>query len=97
MRWRLLKPLFGFLTWWGGFFALLAGGSVCPCCGTTTCPGGAASAGILGGLAALLLHLPRWVVRVVRGRPQSQPSLSPDREPAPLSCGHVQCQTHRDG
>jgi len=62
---RLLRPLFRFFAWWGGLFALLAGGSVCPCCGTPTCPGGAASAGALSGLVAILLYLPRWLWRAV--------------------------------
>ena len=66
MRLRLLKPLFRVLTWWGGLFALLAGGSVCPCCGTATCPGGAASAGILSGVVAILLFVPRWLCRMLR-------------------------------
>jgi len=79
MRSRRLKPLFGFLTWWAGLFALLAGGSVCPCCGTPTCPGGAGSAGILSGLVAVPLFVPRWVRRLLgrharrSGNPAPQP------------------------
>ena len=78
MRSRLLKALFGFLTWWAGLFALLAGGSVCPCCGTPTCPGGAASAGILSGLVAVPLFVPQWVRLLGRharrsGDPAPQP------------------------
>ena len=68
MRWRLLKPLLGLLTWWGSLFALLAGGSVCPCCGTTTCPGGLFSAGILSGLVAVVLFVPRLLRRLLRRR-----------------------------
>jgi hypothetical protein len=60
---RLLRTLLRFFAWWGGLFALLAGGSVCPCCGTPTCPGGAASAGLLSGLVAILLFVPRWLAR----------------------------------
>jgi len=63
---RLMRLLFRFFAWWGGLFALLAAGSVCPCCGTATCPGGAASAGILSGLVAVLLFVPRWFRRMLR-------------------------------
>ena len=62
---RLLRLVLRFFAWWGGLFALLAGGSVCPCCGTPTCPGGAASAGLLSGLVAMLLYLSRWLCRRV--------------------------------
>jgi hypothetical protein len=60
---RLLRAFFRFFAWWGGLFTLLAGGSVCPCCGTPTCPGGAASAGLLSGIVAVLLFVPRWLAR----------------------------------
>jgi len=63
---RLTRPLFRFFAWWGSLFVLLAGGSVCPCCGTPTCPGGAAGAGLLSGLVAVLLHVPRRFVRFGR-------------------------------
>ena len=59
MRSRLIQPLLRFFGWWGGLFALLGGGWVCPCCGTPTCPGGAAAAGLLGALVAVLVSVPR--------------------------------------
>ena len=60
---RLLRAFFRFFAWWGGLFALLSAGSVCPCCGTPTCPGGAASAGLLSAIVAVLLFVPRWLGR----------------------------------
>ncbi|RPI64453.1 MAG: hypothetical protein EHM48_00810 [Planctomycetaceae bacterium] len=58
---RFIHALGRFVMWWVGIFALLGGGSVCPCCGQPTCAGGAASAGLLGGLIAAILTLPKWI------------------------------------
>ncbi len=61
-------PVARFLGWWASLFGFIAAGgsSVCPCCGTTGCPIGPATAGVLGGVVALLLHVPRWIVKSVR-------------------------------
>lgn len=66
---RAAKPLGRFLVWWFGMFALLGPLSTCPVCGQTGCAGGMASAGILGGLAAAALWLPRRVIETFRRRP----------------------------
>jgi hypothetical protein len=47
---RLLK----FLPWWLIFSGIYASSSVCPCCGRLGCPVGGASAGLVGGLCALV-------------------------------------------
>ena len=61
-------PVAKFLGWWAGLFGFIVagGGSVCPCCGTTGCPVGPAAAGLLGGIVALLLFLPRWLFGIVK-------------------------------
>ena len=50
-----LRPIARFAAWWFGLFALLGPLSVCPVCGQSGCPGGAASAGILGGIMAAFI------------------------------------------
>ena len=72
---RATTGLSAFFAWWVGLFVLLsATGSVCPCCGKPTCPGGVLGSGLLSGLAAGLLYLPRAVVRLLRriSKPRSQ-------------------------
>ena len=59
-----VKHLLRFFGWWFGFFALLGPLSVCPICGQSGCPGGAASAGVLGGIFAVLVSVPRWIRNV---------------------------------
>jgi len=69
-RWRrAIKALGKFMIWWFGMFALLGPLSTCPVCGQPGCAGGMASAGILGGLAAAALRLPRRLVGILRRRP----------------------------
>lgn len=67
-----LGPAARFLAWWAGLFGFVAagGGSVCPCCGTAGCPVAPAAAGVLGGVAAVLLFLPRWSIRLLGRRPR---------------------------
>jgi hypothetical protein len=52
-------PLIGrcmrFLTWGLIFAGIYASSSVCPFCGQAGCPVGAASAGLVGGLFALII------------------------------------------
>ncbi len=64
-------PIAKFLGWWAGLFGFITagGGSVCPCCGTTGCPVAPVAAGVLGGIVAVLLFLPRWLLRLFRRRP----------------------------
>jgi hypothetical protein len=59
----LLGHLFRFFGWWFAF-AGISSISVCPFCGQTGCPVGASSAGILGGLMALLVQLKNWRVLI---------------------------------
>ena len=44
-----------FLTWWLIFSGIYASSSVCPFCGRLGCPVGGASAGLVGGLFALII------------------------------------------
>lgn len=73
---RVIRPLGGFLAWWFAMFALLGPLSTCPICGRPGCGGGAISAGVLGGLLAVLTLIPRrlrWLLRRVwKGRAEAQ-------------------------
>ena len=67
-----LHPFIGrflkFLTWWLIFSGIYASSSVCPFCGQLGCPVGGASAGIVGGLFALVLGKGQVIIeRVTRG------------------------------
>lgn len=64
----LPNPIARFLIWWASLFALVGPFSVCPFCGQPGCGMGAASAGILGGLAAALMAFPRYLRGVVTRR-----------------------------
>jgi hypothetical protein len=48
---RLLKSL----TWWLIFTGIYASSSVCPFCGRAGCPVGGVSAGVVGGVFALVM------------------------------------------
>jgi hypothetical protein len=65
---RIVRPLGGFLAWWFAMFALLGPLSTCPICGQPGCGGSAISAGVLGGVAAAVLWLPRRLIRAFRNR-----------------------------
>jgi hypothetical protein len=58
-RW-LRHPLIGrlarFFTWWLIFTGIYASSSVCPFCGRAGCPVGGVSAGVVGGIFALVLE-----------------------------------------
>jgi hypothetical protein len=57
-----------FLTWWLIFSGIYASSSVCPFCGRLGCPVGGASAGIVGGLCALVMGKGKVMIdRVTRG------------------------------
>jgi len=51
-----------FLGWWASMFALLGPLSVCPFCGQPGCGVGTAAAGVMGGIVATLMTVPRWVL-----------------------------------
>ena len=61
---RLLK----FLTWWLIFSGIYASASVCPFCGRLGCPVGGASAGIVGGLFALVIGKGKVIIEQVTQR-----------------------------
>ena len=61
---RLLK----FLTWWLIFSGIYASSSVCPFCGQLGCPVGGASAGIVGGLFALVIGKGKVIIEQVTRR-----------------------------
>jgi len=65
-RWGLLGR---FLAWWFGLFAFLSAFSICPICGQPGCAGGPVSAGVLGGLFALITS----VLRPFRHRRRATP------------------------
>jgi len=69
VRSSYLKPAVRFLAWWFSFSALLGPLSTCPICGQPGCAGGIVGAGILGGVAAAFLWIPRQIIRAFRGWP----------------------------
>lgn len=71
-RARWLRPIARFAAWWFSLFALLGPLSVCPVCGQSGCPGGAASAGILGGIMAAFISGLRWVRDLARWHGRSK-------------------------
>ena len=60
---RLLK----FLTWWLIFTGIYASSSVCPFCGRVGCPVGGVSAGVVGGVFALVMAKGRAILNHVAG------------------------------
>ncbi len=71
-RVRWLRPIARFAAWWFSLFTLLGPLSVCPVCGQSGCPGGAASAGILGGVMAAFISGLRWVRDLARRHRQGK-------------------------
>ena len=57
-----------FLTWWLIFSGIYAGSSVCPFCGQIGCPVGGASAGLVGGLFALIIGKGKDILKQVSQR-----------------------------
>ena len=47
---------FKFLSWWLIFTGIYASSSVCPFCGRPGCPVGGVSAGVVGGIFALVME-----------------------------------------
>ena len=54
-RYPFIGRFLKFLTWWLIFSGIYASSSVCPFCGRLGCPVGGASAGLVGGLCALVI------------------------------------------
>ena len=81
----MMKPWGRFFGWWAGiagFYA--ASGGPCPYCGAPGCPVGAASAGVMGLLFALVLQKFRF----------KPPSPAPNSPDAILSDPHGRAQDH---
>jgi hypothetical protein len=57
-----------FLSWWLIFSGIYASSSVCPFCGRLGCPVGAAGAGIVGGLFALVIGKGKVIIAQVTRR-----------------------------
>ena len=55
VKYPLIGRLFRFLTWWLVFTGIYASSSVCPFCGRVGCPVGGVSAGVVGGVFALVM------------------------------------------
>jgi hypothetical protein len=54
-KYPIISSLFRYFTWWLIFTGIYASSSVCPFCGRAGCPVGGVSAGLVGGLFALIL------------------------------------------
>jgi hypothetical protein len=77
---RLLK----FLAWWLIFSGIYASSAVCPFCGRLGCPVGGASAGIVGGLFALVISKDKVIIeRLTRKFSFRRPTIKSPREGRP--------------
>ena len=77
---RFLK----FLTWWLIFSGIYASSSVCPFCGQAGCPVGGASAGLVGGLCALVIGKGKVIIRqITRGFSFIRSAVKSTREGRP--------------
>ena len=94
---RFLGPLARFFAWWAGVFVFFCSLTVCPFCGQVGCIGGAASAGVFGGLAAFFVSLMRRGWR--RGRLSGRRGAHADTDAAdPQEVQHAHCCEHaREG
>jgi hypothetical protein len=83
-RYPVIGRLCRFLTWWLIFSGIYASSSVCPFCGQAGCPVGAASAGLVGGLFALIISNARAGAARVKGwwaRSRAAGSSTPGDQP----------------
>ena len=72
------------ITWWLIFSGIYASSSVCPFCGQAGCPVGAASAGLVGGLFALIIGKGKVIMaRVTQGFSAIRSTLKSTREGQP--------------
>ena len=56
VKYPIIGLLFRILTWWLIFTGIYASSSVCPFCGKVGCPVGGVSAGVVGGVFALIIE-----------------------------------------
>ena len=83
-RYPVIGRALKLLTWWLIFSGIYAGSSVCPFCGRAGCPVGAASAGLVGGLFALVIGKGKVIMaRVTRGFSAIRPTMKSTREGQP--------------
>jgi hypothetical protein len=72
------------LTWWLIFSGIYASSSVCPFCGQGGCPVGAASAGLVGGLFALVIGKGKAIIaRITQGFSAIRSTLKSTRRGKP--------------
>lgn len=62
----LIGPVFRFLAWWLAFTGLYSMFAVCPFCGQAGCAVGAGSAGVIGGLFALLMQFGKNILDLIK-------------------------------
>ena len=67
-RYPFIGRFLKFLTWWLIFSGIYASSSVCPFCGQLGCPVGGASAGMVGGLFALVIGKGKVIIEQVTQR-----------------------------
>ncbi len=80
-RYPVIGRALKLLTWWLIFSGIYASSSVCPFCGQAGCPVGAASAGLVGGLFALVIGRGKVIMaRVIRGFSAIRATMKSTRE-----------------
>ncbi len=62
-----MRRFFKFLSWWLIFTGIYASSSVCPFCGRPGCPVGGVSAGVVGGIFALVMEKGRTFLSYLAG------------------------------
>ncbi len=67
-RHPIWRRFFRFLSWWLVFAGIYASSSVCPFCGRPGCPVGGVSAGVAGGIFALVMEKGKAVGTFLAGR-----------------------------
>jgi hypothetical protein len=83
-QYPLIGRLVRFFTWWLIFSGIYASSSFCPFCGQAGCPVGAASAGLVGGLFALVIGQGKVILaRITRGFSAVRSTLKSTREGQP--------------
>ena len=67
-KYPIIGRLFRFLTWWLIFTGIYASSSVCPFCGRPGCPVGGVSAGVVGGVFALVIEKGKVFLTMLTGK-----------------------------